>query len=285
MGRVIISGVTGSGVTSGDVTITKAMLPQGYTAVTRDSDDEVVSGENPVIGAQNIVLPINGSAVITKGVHNGQGKVTQSIPTLGGQTITPSTAQQVVSSSGKYMTGNITVVGDGDLVPGNIKKGVNIFGINGTWEGYIAGVNDLYKYGAIGTSGGFSSFSYQDDIPSIIRMNTDCFTVDQSRTSLGAGVITNNRVNFAVKTKLCIELFIRGASGVEPIFYDIKAASINSGPSRLADCPRQTPAKNSRVVVQFDISNIAFNAYLAVYFKYSSGLNIYDNDVYRIWIE
>lgn len=136
MGRVIISGVTGGGVTSDDVTITKAMLPQGYTAVTRDSDDEVVSGENPVVGAQNIVLPINGNAAISKGVHNGQGQVTQSIQILGGQTISPTNYQQVISSASKYMTGNIIVSPVSNLLSQYVKKGISIGNVLGTYEGY-----------------------------------------------------------------------------------------------------------------------------------------------------
>lgn len=51
------------------------------------------------------------------------------------KTITPSTASQIAVSSGYYTGGNVTVAGDANLVAGNIKSGVSIFGVNGTYEG------------------------------------------------------------------------------------------------------------------------------------------------------
>lgn len=51
----------------------------------------------------------------------------------GARTITPSTSNQVLNK-GNYK-GDITVLGDSDLVAENIKKGANIFGVNGLFEG------------------------------------------------------------------------------------------------------------------------------------------------------
>ncbi|GLC80199.1 hypothetical protein [Lacrimispora brassicae] len=74
------------------------------------------------------------------------GKITGNIASLAGQTITPGASQQTVSSSGKYMTGNVVVAGDGDLVAGNILRGKNIFN--------VAGSNNVLKYiNGQGTSG------------------------------------------------------------------------------------------------------------------------------------
>ena len=50
------------------------------------------------------------------------------------KTITPSTTDQIVVSSGYYTGGNITVKGDSNLIAGNIKVGMSIFGVNGTAE-------------------------------------------------------------------------------------------------------------------------------------------------------
>ena len=60
-------------------------------------------------GAWGTTMPINGNITIPIGYHNGAGRITQSIPTFAGQTITPSGTQQVASTSGKYCTGNVTV--------------------------------------------------------------------------------------------------------------------------------------------------------------------------------
>lgn len=47
-------------------------------------------------------------------------------------TVTPGTQDQVAVYSNRYLTGNITVKGDADLVAANIVKGINIFGVTGT---------------------------------------------------------------------------------------------------------------------------------------------------------
>ena len=48
---------------------------------------------------------------------------------------TPTKASQTVSVSGKYCTGNVVIKGDNNLVPENIKSGVSIFGVTGTYTG------------------------------------------------------------------------------------------------------------------------------------------------------
>lgn len=50
------------------------------------------------------------------------------------QTYTPGTADQTIAS-GQYLDGAQTILGDADLVAGNIKKDVEIFGVTGTYEG------------------------------------------------------------------------------------------------------------------------------------------------------
>lgn len=53
------------------------------------------------------------------------------------QTITPGTTNKTIAS-GRYLTGTQTIAGDSDLVAGNIKKGVTIFNVAGTYEGATA---------------------------------------------------------------------------------------------------------------------------------------------------
>lgn len=50
------------------------------------------------------------------------------------QTYTPTTTNQTISAN-QYLTGAQTILGDADLVAGNIKKDVTIFGVVGTYEG------------------------------------------------------------------------------------------------------------------------------------------------------
>ena len=94
-----------------------------------------VTGSMPNIGAVSQSLAINGTYNVPKGYHNGSGRVTQSIPTQGAKTITPNTGDQRVTA-GRYLTGDITVKGDGNLVAGNIKSGISIFGV---WGNVVSG--------------------------------------------------------------------------------------------------------------------------------------------------
>ena len=68
-------------------------------------------------------------------VSSGTKTATKQLTTKAAATITPSTTSQTAVNSGVYTTGAITVAGDANLVAGNIKNGVSIFGVNGTYEG------------------------------------------------------------------------------------------------------------------------------------------------------
>lgn len=50
-------------------------------------------------------------------------------------TITPSTTSQTIGGANYMMEGPVTVTGDSDLIASNIKSGVNIFGVTGTYSG------------------------------------------------------------------------------------------------------------------------------------------------------
>lgn len=70
-------------------------------------------------------------------------------PTKGAETFTPKTYDQTISS-GRWLTGTQTIKGDANLVASNIKSGVNIFGVTGTYGDYKT----------------INYFSFPEDIPS-----------------------------------------------------------------------------------------------------------------------
>lgn len=89
-------------------------------------------------------------------------RITGTIQSQTGVSITPSTSAQVACPANRYTTGSITVVGSTNLVSSNIRSGINIFGVTGNLSGQvIATVNirnstgDFVKvyYTGSGTSG------------------------------------------------------------------------------------------------------------------------------------
>lgn len=78
---------------------------------------------------------ITASATQTAGyVSAGTKSATKQLTTQAAQTITPGTSDKTISS-GRYLTGTQTVKGDSNLIASNIKSGVSIFGVSGSYEG------------------------------------------------------------------------------------------------------------------------------------------------------
>lgn len=79
---------------------------------------------------------ITASATQTAGyVSAGTKSGTKQLTTQAAKTVTPTTSSQTAVASGVYTTGAVTVAGDANLVAGNIKSGVSIFGVAGGYEG------------------------------------------------------------------------------------------------------------------------------------------------------
>lgn len=74
------------------------------------------------------------ASIRTSGYISSGTASTLQLSTQSSQTITPTTTDQTISS-GKYLIGTQTISGDANLVAGNIKKDVTIFGVTGTHEG------------------------------------------------------------------------------------------------------------------------------------------------------
>lgn len=102
---------------------------------------------NGVIGGKKLPVLANpaGAAQILSGYQavGSMGELIEgAVPVLAAQTITPGAAAKTIAS-GQYLGGVQTIAGDADLVPGNIRSGVNIFGVSGSLEGVEQVVGDM----------------------------------------------------------------------------------------------------------------------------------------------
>ncbi|WP_097005701.1 hypothetical protein [Lacrimispora amygdalina] len=166
----VLSGKTYVGVDTGDEIGTGTMANNGATgnqSLNAGSSFMIKKGyhaQDFSVGANSLASQTSGTASAGQ-ILSGQtawvngNKVTGSIPLQSGD-----------ASSDQVWSTNRTTWGDGNLffgvrnghylngvnwirsydaafIPANIKKGANVFGVVGTWEGYVPAPNDLYYRG------------------------------------------------------------------------------------------------------------------------------------------
>lgn len=143
-------------------TTAKLSFPEGFEAAV-----EAISGAAPEVVAQATPsITVSSSGLVTATVTQTEGFVeggtttaTKQLSTRAGTTITPGTSPKLAASSNVYTTGTVYVQGDADLVAGNIKSGVSIFGVTGTYTG-SSGSSDSTDVDAVlarTISGGYSN--------------------------------------------------------------------------------------------------------------------------------
>ena len=114
-------------------------------------------------GAKTWSIGANGSQTIEGGWHNGSGTVKQSINVDSGEWgPTPTTTNQQLCWQGWYYSKNRWCWGNGNLVAGNIKKGISIFGV---WGNYVETKRYLIQNGAY-VSSAVSLHAYSGGLPS-----------------------------------------------------------------------------------------------------------------------
>ena len=143
-----------SNITTSGATVT---VPAGYysTQATKSistgkaTTPATTITKNPTISvnsAGKITAYVNGTQSVTPTITAGyvssgtagtitvSGSATKQLTTKAATTYTPSTSNQTIES-GTYLVGTQTIKGDENLVAGNIKSGVSIFGVTGTHSG------------------------------------------------------------------------------------------------------------------------------------------------------
>lgn len=95
-------------------------------AVSIAAKDDGVDTSDATVTADDILKD--------KIAYGKDGKVVGTIPSWGPATITPSDSINRIAA-GQYIAGEITIPGSPNLKPENIKAGVEIFGVMGTYTG------------------------------------------------------------------------------------------------------------------------------------------------------
>ncbi len=109
------------------------MPDSNYDGLSKVTVNAMPTGilDNPTINNNGLITAtINTSGYLSSGTNK-----TLQLSTQGSKTITPSRYSQTAISSGTYATGAVIVSGSSNLAASNIKNGVNIFGVTGTYAG------------------------------------------------------------------------------------------------------------------------------------------------------
>lgn len=95
------------------------------------------------------------------------GDIVGTIPNKTTQTYTPGTTNQIITS-GQYLSGTQTILGDPDLIPANILSGKNIFGVVGS---LVQGKR--WASGTATSSSGFSSVGTSNGTESMCTLSVN----------------------------------------------------------------------------------------------------------------
>lgn len=131
-------------VSTEEQTVTPSTSSQSVTPSSGKLLSKVTVNAMPTATIPTPVITVSGYGVISSNVLQAQGGYvakgetasnTYNLSTQQGRTITPGTVEKTAVAKGKFTLNDVKVAGDANLVDTNIKKGVTIFGVTGSYEG------------------------------------------------------------------------------------------------------------------------------------------------------
>lgn len=125
--------VNSLGLITASATQSAGYVPAGTKSITKQLTTQAAKTVTPSTSSQTVVASgtYTTGAVTVAAIPSTYVKPTT---TKSATTYTPKTSNQTIAA-GTYCSGAQTIKGDANLVAGNIKSGVSIFGVTGTYAG------------------------------------------------------------------------------------------------------------------------------------------------------
>lgn len=258
------------------------------------------------VGAGSVIegktFSSNAGLKVTGTLPNYAGKSKAGTVTIssGSISIKPATNSDGTTNHGYYNTTSALTASVPNLTAANIKSGVKIGGLTGTWEGYVATNKEIYDNGAWGS--GYSKNTVHNsgsDSRWVLTNDTTCIICDWTGSNQywtsGDGVFIFSKtspLNASGYSKLTIETSCQATTGYSygtPNSLHIGVYSIN-------DTAILTPsdnyvtytAKDAKVKLSINLANITQSVYFKLYTfsknDYPGGSNQYSPDftIYNI---
>lgn len=140
-----------NGIDTSDATATEGDITNGKTAYVNGrkiTGTHECSSSSPTLQSKSVTPSESSQSITPDSGYDGLSQVTvgaisstyvgSGITQKSATTYTPTTANQTIAS-GTYLSGTQTIKGDSNLVSGNIKSGVSIFGVSGSYTGSSSG--------------------------------------------------------------------------------------------------------------------------------------------------
>lgn len=194
-------GAIETGTDTSDATATSGDILSGKTAYGASGK---LTGTIPTVEQATPTITVSSGGMIVASASQSAGyttggdkSATKQLNAIGGVIQTPGTENILLAQPGDYVIRDVLVKGDANLVPENIKSGVSIFGVDGSFEGSDDTVTLSINKPNLGGKCTFVVYYYRPSDKRFIK----------STTSVGDGALaTSNFKNVAKNSLLVLHL-------------------------------------------------------------------------------
>ena len=207
--------------------------------------------------------------------------LTGTMPEQIGSTITPGTLDKTVVAANRYVTGDVIVKGDANLLAANIKKGATIFGVKGTWDGYVVETYEAYSSGYNRGNITISTdcISFQSDHIHTTAKSISSGTAYMSMEASRAGMVGFKKYKYLNMNVTVVRHYSTSSNVTVWVYRGIGSSAANSVAGSTVSI-----SEGNKATIKVDLKQ--FNTEPILYFGLHCGNETYLSElkISRIWL-